>query len=242
MGRVFNAVIALVSGRCLACRGRGYLTLRPGFCGRCWDSVKRIQPPLCRHCGLPLPDPAARCDFCRGPDRGTLKKIRSVGLYEGSLRTAIQQFKYRGKKRLAPALAELLIETAREDRNFKNCRYVVPVPMHPRQERQRGYNPPEVLARKLCATTGQTLETRWLKAAPGRRSQMGLSRKERFQNAAGAFRTKASRRAPPGSVLLIDDVCTTGATLEECAKALAAFGCRRIFALTVARDTTTRWT
>ena len=235
---MLQKIISLIfPAACLGCRGDLAPGDRPGICGKCWKSIKTIRRLLCQRCGLPLPDGGGRCDSCRKrKGSGPLKKIRSAALYEGPLRELIKRFKYQRKSYLTPAWGELLYQTAAANPEFLSCRHIIPVPVRPFKRWRRGYNPAELIARQFCRKTGQRLENDWLKATRGRRSQTGLSRKERFKNVEGAFGARTVRLPARGDILLIDDVCTTGATLEECAKALKAAGARRIFALTLARE------
>jgi competence protein ComFC len=241
MKKLLQRIISLIfPAACLVCRRDLAPKDRPGLCGNCRASIKKIPPPFCRRCGLPLPDGGTHCRHCRRKEGRALKKLRSAALYESPLKDALKKFKYHKKTYLANALGELLHQTALENPEFLDCAHVVPVPMHIGKKRQRGYNQAELLARELCQKTGQKLEVHWLSCAGTRHSQTELSREERIKNVAGAFRVKTPKIDARGDALLIDDVCTTGATLEECAKALKAAGCRRIFALTLAREARSR--
>jgi ComF family protein len=180
-----------------------------------------------------LPDGGARCGDCRGRRRA-FKLLRSAGVYEGSLQKLIKKFKYGGREDLARPLGRMLVDLWREQPRLGPVDAVVPVPLHWLRERGRGYNQALVLAEYFGRKTGLPV----VRALARRRSpsQTELRREERLENVRDAFRAARPELARGKSLLLVDDVCTTGATLEACARALKAAGARRVAALTVARQ------
>jgi ComF family protein len=150
------------------------------------------------------------------------------------IRKAIHQFKYQGLKALAQPLAELL------DNYWRAlppaCDVVVPVPLHPRRQRQRGYNHSGLLARKLGGLIGLPVMEGYLlrhrDTAPQART---AGAEERRENVAEAFLCR-DQRLEGKRILLIDDVCTTGATLDACARALRSAGAASVWGLTLARE------
>lgn len=168
---------------------------------------------------------------CRARLR-SLTRLRSAVAYEGSIEPAVHRFKYEGWRRLATPLAELMAERLAAE--GVAARFVVAVPLHPSRRRQRGYNQSELLMRELRkrlalrSPPGVLVRTR---ATP---PQVGNDRMRRFENVAGAFAWKGERLNGE-AVLLIDDVATTGATLDACAQALRAAGSGPVTGVSLAR-------
>jgi ComF family protein len=169
--------------------------------------------------------------------------LRSVFAFEGALRDAVHRFKYQDKLALAAPLAgllhEFLVQSSTQERRIpvENIGAVVPVPLYAWRHYRRGYNQSELLARKL----GRSLHVPMMNALTRVRHttpQVELRKKQRRDNVRGAFalREEAARHSDKGGVLLIDDVCTTGATLSECARVLKAGGFAAVYALTLARQ------
>lgn len=214
----------LLPSRCGGCNRLGGL-----FCDSCRLAIQRLEPPLCRRCGLELEHAGASCG-CRHRLR-SLASLRSTGAYQGPLEKAIRRFKYDGRRPLARPLGRLIAEWVLLEGLAGDL--VTCVPLHPRRQRARGYNQSELLAREAAARLGLECRfqlTRWRETPP----QVGLDRASRLDNVRGAFRWRAQDLAR-SSVLLIDDVATTGATLDACAAALRAAGSGPVTGLTVAR-------
>ena len=217
---------------CAGCRGSGHL-----LCPACLQSMQPLTAPLCRRCGMPLADAAESCAACQHRTFH-LDGLRCVNLYGDSLRRAIHAFKYQGQTRLAEPLGLLLAEAF--TRYNLRAHALVPLPLHPQRQQQRGYNQATLLAR-VCATHLKVpcLENLVIRQHPTR-AQVGLSVQERIQNVAGAFTLAPHQPAlvpVGGPILLIDDICTTGATLNACAAPLYACGIREVWGLVLARPT-----
>lgn len=196
--------------------------------------MQPLAPPLCALCGTPLLAPGATCPFCRY-HRLHLHGLRGVNHYQGALRQAIHALKYDGQQRLAEPLGRLL---ARAVPHYGlHVDVIISLPLHPQRLRARGYNQAALLAR-VCATY---LKVPYLDNLVMRqrvtRPQVGLTFHERQQNVVGAFALDpAARTLLSGQrVLLIDDVSTTGATLEACAAPLYAAGAQQVWGLVLAR-------
>ena len=185
------------------------------------------------------------CDDCRAqvrppaPDSLHLNQLNLLvcaGVFQGPLRQAIHHFKYDSDKPLAGPLSELQAGAlAASERFAALCVEVptlMPVPLHPTRVKARGYNQADLLARKLAEAHEWPLDRGLVRVRPTR-TQVGLSVAERAENVAGAFEWRGG--AVPAFVILIDDVCTTGATLSECALTLRAKGATRVCAVTVAK-------
>ena len=216
--------------RCAGCRRGGSL-----LCSSCWQSMQPLTPPLCTHCGTPLPVQGTDCPACRY-HRIALHGLRYVNLYQGALRQAIHALKYDGQQRLAEPLG-LLLATAFQHYGLR-ADGILALPLHRLREQQRGYNQAALLA-SVCATH---LKVPYLENLIRRQRitppQVDLTFRERLRNVAGAFELMpdASSRLPGyHTLLLIDDVSTTGATLEACAAPLYAAGVRQVWGLVLGR-------
>jgi ComF family protein len=220
---------------CPLCRGDVPAEAMGSLCPPCRDSFPRWTGLACRVCGIPLPDGGARCGACRRRRRA-FRFCRSAGLYEGTLRQALLLFKFGGRDDLASVLALDLFRCWRGRPELRDVDAVVPVPLHPWREFQRGYNPAELLARGFCRWSGVPLLGRGLVRVRSTRAQARLRREARFTNVHDAFTVRERKGISGKRVLVVDDVCTTGATLESCARALKAAGVRSVSALTLARQ------
>jgi ComF family protein len=207
---------------------------RGPVCERCWQSILPLTPPLCDACGDPLPTwraidlPLARCARCRRARR-SVDRARAVGAYDGALRSIVHALKYDARRSIAGPLAALM--RARGADVLASADAVVPVPLHRSRRRARGFNQADDLARHLMLPLVHALRRTRATAA-----QADLPAAQRHRNVRGAFAVTRSARSLEGAVVvLIDDVSTTGATLEACARALKERGVREVRALTAAR-------
>lgn len=217
----------LLPPRCGGCR-----TVGSWLCRRCRDRIRRLEEPLCRRCGAELPSVRDHCG-CRNRLK-SLSRVRSAALYEGPIEKAIHRFKYQGWRRLASPLAVLMAERVVVEGLAAS--HVLAVPLHRDRMRMRGYNQAELLAdelRKRLALTAPHGELVRVRATP---PQVGHDRRWRLQNVQGAFLWRGD--ALDGkSILLIDDVTTTGATLDACASSLREARSGPVMGVTLARVT-----
>ena len=160
---------------------------------------------------------------------------RSAARYEVVLREALHAFKFRGRPALAAPLAELLIEAAEGGLPAGAPALLVPVPLHPRRERERGFNQASLLARRVGRAWRVPVRADVLARAVATQSQTELDASARRANVRGAFRLRRPEVIAGRHVLLVDDILTTGATLSECARCLRDGGAATVGALTVAR-------
>jgi len=212
---------------------------RGPICTACWQSIAPLTPPLCDGCGDPLASwrtvstPLARCPRCRR-GRRAVDRSRAIGAYDGALRAIIHAFKYGGRRSLARPLAELMRTRGAE--LLEGATVAVPVPLHVSRRRERGFNQADDLARHLRLPVIAALKRTRATAA-----QAELPAARRHGNVRGAFApTRRATSLAGAVVLLVDDVSTTGATLDACARALKAAGVREVRALTAARVVTPR--
>ena len=218
--------------RCLVCRTLG----ETGLCADCLAQITPVAVPSCRTCGQTIAPPGMHCRHCR-LRRPVYDRARAMGAYEGVLQTALHQFKYHDRPQLAAPLGLLLAAFARSnaaDLNGLRFDALLPVPMHPVRRRQRGYNQSERLARVVGAELGLPLLTDALVRTRATRPQVGLAGDDRRSNLAGAFAVRRPEAVQGKTLLLIDDVVTTGSSLHECALSLKADGAQAVYALTLA--------
>ncbi len=217
------------------------------LCSACRASLPMVEAPICPRCGEPLPGSVgelANCPYCGG-SKVHYDFARSSCLNRDSLRTLVYDFKYGGKIHLAGTLAGLVdgLWELCDDRLAGEDWILVPIPLHRRKLRKRGYNQAEELARVL-ARSRQLPVLDVLMRARDSVSQASLGRSERIRHVQGLYhvRPSALRRelVKDRSVLLIDDIMTTGSTVDVCARVLKREGhARRVGVLTVARTVNT---
>jgi ComF family protein len=241
-------VSILLAPCCASCGELLEQPTRGPVCEPCWRSILPLTPPLCDSCGAPLPAWRAvslarlRCPRCRRAGLH-VDRARAIGAFDGALRAVIHALKYEGRRSLAKRLAVMM--RARGAEILDGAAWAVPVPLHPSRRRQRGFNQAADLARHLGVPTRRALVR-----CRATSTQTGLSAAERRRNVRDAFTltdTRLGRQRTPieheplrGSiVVLVDDVSTTGATLEACARVLKErAGVREVRALTAARAVT----
>jgi len=226
--RLLSAWVALV--RAL---GEALLTLlAPSCCAACDEPIDRHAAfcPACASSLVPLEATEQRAGH--GDPLG-IRPLVAFGAYGGALREALRRFKYGARPDLGRPLGELGRRAARQARLRADL--VVPVPLHARRLGERGFNQAALLARLVAVEVGGQLLPRALRRSRATAPQAGLDRAARRRNVAGAFVARAPARIRGRSVVLVDDVATTGATLEDCARALREAGAREVSALVVAR-------
>ena len=217
----------LLPPRCGACRAVG-----SWLCRRCRAGIRHLHEPLCRRCGAEVESARRDCG-CRSRLKA-LSRLRSAAAYEGPLELAIQRFKYGGWQRLAEPLALLIAQRIAVEGLAARC--AVAVPLHPSRLRQRGFNQSELLARELRLRMSLTQPPGELVRTRATPPQVGHDRRWRLENVRDAFEWRGA--ALTGSpIMLVDDVATTGATLEACAAALRAGGAGPVMGVSVARVT-----
>lgn len=221
------AVDSFFPRRCVGCGQVGDF-----LCPECLGKLPRLLPPLCPKCGRPQASGIV-CPICR--QRQTeIDGIRSPFKFEEVIRKAIHQLKYRNLKAISPCLAELLADYLRS--NPLPGEVFIPVPLHPRRLRERGYNQSSLLARDLGRSIDlPVIEGCLIRAKQAQPQVRAVNAEERRRNVADAF-VCCDERISGKQVILIDDVCTSGATLESCALALKSKGATSVWGLTLARE------
>ena len=210
----------------------GCLTVGSWLCATCRGRIRRLHEPLCRRCGAEVESVRSECG-CRSRLKA-LTRLRSAVAYEGPVELALQRFKYHGWKRLAEPLALLLAERLVVE--GVAAPWAVAVPLHSARLQQRGFNQSELLARELRKRLSLAEPPGALVRNRHTPPQVGHDRRWRLENVRNAFEWRGLN-LESRSILLIDDVCTTGATLDACAAALRAGGSGPVIGVSVGRVT-----
>ena len=193
--------------------------------------MPRVREPVCEVCGVALSAAGKRCADCTAV-RPSFMALRSWSFFEAPVRPALHRLKYRRDLGLGEALAHQMAEYVNDLRWEADM--LVPVPLGRSRLRERGYNQAGLISWPLAFSLGIPHASRALERTRETRSQVGLTRVERHDNVRDAFRSRPGEVADK-TILVVDDVATTGATLSSCAAALYAAGARDVLALTVAR-------
>lgn len=211
---------------------------REGYvCAECQEAVSLIRPPFCQRCGLP-PMGAVTNDFVCSNCRNVVlnfSSARAAALANGFLLDVIHRYKYERALYFEPFLAEVLVGEASPVLKAGRWDMVVPVPLHPVKQREREFNQAELLAAHLAKALNLPLKTRVVRRIRPTGTQTHLSREERARNVEGAFAPCRGVNLSGARVILIDDVMTTCATTNACAKALRDAGAADVCVWTVAR-------
>lgn len=235
---ILDAILFFFLPRTCFCCGADLKT-KHLLCPDCLAKVEPLKGLVCARCGVPLTSGGHYCFNCRGSKAAKYKCsfIRSALKFNEPTRALVHAFKYEKYLNIAPYFAELMYKTYRQNPEYLEAAFLVPVPIYKSRQRKRGFNQAEVLAQYLSKLCGIPVLNALIRLK-NTKSQTKLTRKERKENILGAF---ALAKAAEGKIkkqafILIDDVCTTGATLEECARVLKAAGAREVLALTALRE------
>ncbi len=175
-----------------------------------------------------------RCPYLSKPEDRNILAVKSLGIFDDYYQKLIHRFKYDKKILLGKRLAQSLGQVVAQDEDFANCELLIPVPLHPARYRERGFNQSEVLAEGVSRAMNLPLAKEILKRKKSTKDQTYLNVKQRAENVRDAFVVTQPEKINDKKVILVDDVITTGATLNECAKMLQKVGAKKIFAVTLA--------
>lgn len=205
------------------------------FCPACLGEVVFITDPICPVCGLPYSSQMAGCHNCPKCERkvNNFHIARGLGHYDGKLLEAIHLFKYGGKINIGKILGRML---AQYPLDFSVYDLIIPVPLHIKKLRKRGFNQAVLLCREIGKRHTVPLEISSLKRLRYTESQVGLNEDERVKNIKGAFDVRGGVFKGL-KTLLVDDIFTTGATVNECSRVLRNAGVDRVDVLTLAKVT-----
>jgi competence protein ComFC len=207
------------------------------LCAECDAKITRIVPPFCAKCSEPFAGAITGVFTCANCAHRTLHFDAAVAAYRsrGIVRRVILDFKYGRQIHLRHPVARWLVAALDDDRlRGRRFNIVIPVPLHPARERQRGFNQARLLAELLSAHVSIQAKSA-LERIRYTTTQTAFDRAERMENLHGAFRLRKNADVRDLHVLLIDDVLTTGSTLSECARVLKEAGARSVHAATAAR-------
>jgi ComF family protein len=224
--------------QCAICGRRGAI-----LCAACLATARAPDAPQCARCNAPLPaaveaagTPVGRCAACQAEPPGALAGLRVAARYEDTIRLAIIELKFHRQRRLAEPLGDLLAGATFPLLPVVDM--VAPVPLHPTRRRERGFNQAELLARRCGQRLGRPVRADLLLRVRATPSQVRLTSVERHANMRGAFAAMpaTATRVAGRAVLLVDDVCTSGATLTAAATALREAGAAAVWGAAVARS------
>jgi ComF family protein len=207
------------------------------FCPACKEKIKFITGDLCPVCGTTFFDSPAASHLCGNcmENKTYFSCARAVVSYETIILHAIHQFKYGSNISIGARLASFMANFSFPDVDFTDYSLIIPVPLHIKRLRQRGFNQSLILAHALAKKWQIPVNFSLLKKHKFTLTQTGLNKAERNKNIKGAFEVSDKKKIAGKNVILVDDVYTTGATINECAKTLTKAGAQKVTALTLAR-------
>lgn len=211
---------------CVSCKKVGSL-----LCEDCYGRIQWLSEPLCPQCGRIVADSHSICYVCRKWPL-PLSKIRAATQFVDPIPQIIHNMKYNGYHALAEPLADLMVK-AWPQWQF-NIDLVLPVPLHPDRQKERGYNQSALLTKHMCRRLGLPYNLEAISRPRHTSPQVGLNVIDRLTNVRGAFRADAAK-VTGKNILLIDDVCTTGATMAATAEALLMAGAKTVSGYSTAR-------
>jgi ComF family protein len=233
-----NTGLALIYPEvCQLCKAEPALPSE-GYVGRqCWSQVRFIRPPFCQRCGLPFAGDLTTSFVCSNCHEMKLyfSSARSAVVAKSVVLEAIHRFKYSRSLWFETFLAGLLVREAGPVLRGQRWDRLVPVPLHPLKEREREFNQSAVLARHLSQATSLPCDEKTLRRTKPTATQTHLKRAARAENMQTAFAVRPGARLTGQRIVLVDDVLTTGATTNDCARALRRAGAEEVCVWTVAR-------
>jgi competence protein ComFC len=241
LGEISDAIVSVFfPAGCRICDGLLKSASRVPLCEECLSSFERVPGVVCQICGRPLPGLAQAegepllCPACQERTYA-FERARSFALYQDAVVRAILLLKFEQIEPLGAWFAERLAELLKTEGEAMAADVVVPVPLHRVRERERGYNQAALLSKPLAKRLRLPHKAVLLMRTRARPDMQVLSLEERWESVRGAFATRPGSQVDNLRVLLVDDVLTTGATLDACARALRDAGAKSVIGLTVAR-------
>lgn len=220
---------------CIICNKR--ISEKIMLCPSCIKRINMIESPICPKCGLPYTKSCKEDHLCGRclKDKMFFDKAWQVGYYNGVLRKTITSLKYNGKTGISSYLGKLMATKIVNEKNKIDYHFLIPVPLHMNKIKGRGYNQSYFLAKEVGKILKLKVEFKNLSKIIDAPSQTGLSIRERKKNVKETFYLKNSSRIQNKKILLIDDVYTSGATINECARVLKRGGAETVDVLTLGR-------
>ncbi|MDD5097064.1 MAG: ComF family protein [Candidatus Omnitrophica bacterium] len=223
---------------CLACENKLDSSLKEHFiCTACQKAIEPNLPPFCPSCGRTLDTASQGKNTCSGclNTKFSFDRAFSPCKYSGIIKKMIQEFKYSGRDYLGKNLGQILNNFIKEyDLPITHTDYIIPIPLHNARFRQREFNQAQILSAQVAKEFNKQLLLKVLTRTKATKSQTELSFEERRNNVQGSFSVTAPQLIKDKNLLLIDDVLTTGSTLDEAARTLKAAGAKMILAMTLA--------
>jgi competence protein ComFC len=207
-------------------------------CEVCWNSLVILPESFCAYCKSFFEPGDTKCSLCESAGKTgedyNISMVRSLGRFDDYYKELIHRFKYGKKIPLGKRLARRLGRTVNDDSVFSESGFLIPVPLHKSRYRERGFNQSEILADEISKATGLSVLKNVLKRKKNTKDQTNLSREQREENVRGAFVVNRPEMIKGKNIILVDDVITTGATLNECARMLKQAGAEKVFGMTIA--------
>lgn len=221
--------------RCIYC-GQESILSSTGLCDKCQSNLESGKKDFasCAVCPIFIPAKEKYCINCRAGKKHWFDAAIAVFPYQGAIRKVIHDFKYRGGVKWARPLGSLMGEAVHKDHRFHDIKMVIPVPLYESRKRIRGYNQSELLAKEIGRGLGLPVVVDILNRVKDTPSQTGLNKKGRHENLINAFETLESSVLQEKNILLVDDIFTTGATVEICSRILKIGGAKSVFVVTCA--------
>ena len=212
------------------------------ICDDCWEQIEFISEPYCEICGKPVDlNPTSddggtqKCRWC-WQHQSQFSKARSIASYKPTLRQAIHLFKYEKKVVMAKHFAELMQDTVPTLFELSDYNYIIPVPLHKKRYKERGFNQAEILARELNNLFDIPIHLGNVVRVNETKPQFSLeTREDKIKNVQDAFEVREPEKIEWKNILLVDDIFTTGATVSEIAKTLLSERANRVDVFTLAR-------
>jgi competence protein ComFC len=222
---------------CQMCEQQRALAAEGFVCSECWQQVRFIKRPFCDRCGLPYHGALTTTFECGNCQETELhfRSARAAVIFNGLVQQVILRYKYKRALWFEPFLADLLKREALPELRGEKWDWIVPVPLHPAKERQREFNQATRLGNLLGLAADLPLNTTLLQRVTATQTQTKLSREKRAENMRKAFVVRDNQKLNGERIVLFDDVFTTGATTNACARALQKAGAGEICVWTVAR-------
>ena len=218
---------------CIACDRELKKKSSLGLCEECKDKLSFIEDRICKKCGRMQLDEADYCTTCKEHKR-EFDVARSCVIYDDAAKEIVRGLKFGGKKYLAKYVANFLVERYEDAFKDKSFDIVIPVPLTKKRKKSRRYNQSWEIAKVFANKLGLTADEGIVEKIKETQEQAKLSGKEREANVVGAFEVKEPEKVKDKSVLIIDDVMTTGSTASEIAKVLKKSGASNVYLLTFA--------
>ena len=239
MSLLSNLIDIIYPPRCCICMDflGEHPTERRDICDACFSTFNKITHPFCSICGIPFKSKVEEDHLCEKclRKRPFYDELRAPYLYDEKLMDAIQLIKYSGKSYIAKFLGELLGAFAKNLNQVTKEMIIMPVPLHRKKLKQRGFNQSALFVKELSPVLEIEIDFFTLIRTRYTKPQTGLSLEDRRKNVNGAFEVRGNNEIKGKSIILVDDVATTGNTMNECARILKKAGCKKVLGLTLAR-------